>query len=153
MFSWLGEGEGRLYTAGCFTKEVASGYFYTSTASWEADKRGILMFRALSSPRLQELSYAFIGQLWPAQQVMFLSHGQSGLCTRQESFSTTPNDTPQKKETIAEIRARIFDEHVGDGRKSGRKVLLKRLKGKLVADWYAMLRPALPLLEDEQEAG
>jgi len=107
----------------------------------------------LSSPRLQELSYAFIGQLWPAQQILVLSHGQSALCTRQESFSTIPNNTPQKKETIAEIRARIFDEHVGDGRKSGRKVLLKRLKGKIVADWYAMLRPALPLLEDEQEAG
>jgi hypothetical protein len=84
---------------------------------------------------------------------MLLPHCLTAACARQQEYGTSAFEAAQKKESIAEIRARIFDEHVGDGRKSGRKVLMKRLKGKLVADWYAMLRPPLPLLEDEMEAG
>ncbi|WIA20146.1 hypothetical protein OEZ86_013791 [Tetradesmus obliquus] len=53
---------------------------------------------------------------------------------------------------MQQIRARIFEQHIGDGRRSGRAVLLRPLKGRHIASWYFTLTgPQLPMLEDDIE--
>ena len=58
----------------------------------------------------------------------------------------------QQEETLEEIRARVFETHVGNGRRSGRRPLLRPLKGSWIADWYFEVRPNdMPMLEDPRE--
>ena len=40
-------------------------------------------------------------------------------------------------EDIELVRSRIFGNHIGDGERSGRKVLRKRLKADKVMGWYS----------------
>ena len=40
-------------------------------------------------------------------------------------------------EDIELVRSRIFGNHIGDGERSGRKVLRKRLKADKIMGWYA----------------
>jgi hypothetical protein len=47
-------------------------------------------------------------------------------------------------ESLEEIRSRIFGTHVGNGLRSGRKVLRKKLKGETMVAWY----PANPIKAD-----
>eukprot|EP00879_Flechtneria_rotunda_P018076 GHRR01018948.1.p1 GENE.GHRR01018948.1~~GHRR01018948.1.p1 ORF type:complete len:164 (+),score=43.96 GHRR01018948.1:138-629(+) len=69
--------------------------------------------------------------------------------------SSTTVQQHSKRASAAEIRAiraRIFEEHVGDGRRSGRKALSKHLKGRHIANWYFTLtQPQVPMLTDEIE--
>lgn len=46
------------------------------------------------------------------------------------------SNTDDKSETIEEVRARIFGHHIGDGLRSGRKILAKPLIGDQVASYY-----------------
>lgn len=40
------------------------------------------------------------------------------------------------QETLEEIRSRIFGSHIGNGLRSGRKILRKKLVGDKIADYY-----------------
>jgi hypothetical protein len=57
-----------------------------------------------------------------------------------------------RKETLQETRARVFDQHLGDDLRSGRKYLLRPLKGPAMQDWYMTdIGGSQPLLEDDME--
>ena len=53
----------------------------------------------------------------------------AGLCTAAQRFA-------HGDETIEQIRARIFGNHIGNGLRSGRKVLRRKLVGDKVASYY-----------------
>ena len=53
----------------------------------------------------------------------------AGLCTAAQRFA-------HGDETIEQIRARIFGNHIGNGLRSGRKVLRRKLIGDKVASYY-----------------
>lgn len=47
------------------------------------------------------------------------------------------HDAPiSKRETIEEVRSRIFGTHIGNGLRSGRKILRKKLIGDTIASYY-----------------
>jgi hypothetical protein len=79
----------------------------------------------------------------------------SGSTSRQLSSSSGGSSTAQsssKAEKLREVRVRIFEQHIGDGRRSGRQVLLRPLKGRHIASWYFTLtNPKMPMLEDDIE--
>jgi hypothetical protein len=55
-------------------------------------------------------------------------------------------------ETLREIRARIFEQHLGDASRTGRKYLLRPLKGPAMQDWYMTdIGGTKPLLDDDME--
>lgn len=56
----------------------------------------------------------------------------------QRGFAAEPAqaEQPETLEDLELVRARIFGNHIGDGRRSGRKVLRRPLKGDKVANWY-----------------
>ncbi|KAI8465670.1 MAG: hypothetical protein J3K34DRAFT_473258 [Monoraphidium minutum] len=57
-----------------------------------------------------------------------------------------------EKETLEQIRARVFDTALGDGRRLGRASLLRPLRGKEIASWYHMAQgQQIPFLEDDTE--
>jgi hypothetical protein len=57
-----------------------------------------------------------------------------------------------RKETLQEIRARVFEQHLGDNVRSGRKFLLRPLKGPALQDWYMTdIGGSKPLLDDDME--
>ena len=58
--------------------------------------------------------------------------------TLQRGFAaeTAQEGEPDTLDDLELVRARIFGNHIGDGRRSGRKVLRRPLKGDKVADWY-----------------
>jgi hypothetical protein len=63
-----------------------------------------------------------------------------------------PQQDATAGETLEQIRARVFDTTIGDGRRSGRKALMRPLKGKEILDWYFMLRgQEAPLFENDIE--
>ena len=53
----------------------------------------------------------------------------AGLCTAAQRFA-------HGDETIEQIRARVFGNHIGNGLRSGRKVLRRKLIGDKVASYY-----------------
>lgn len=54
--------------------------------------------------------------------------------------------------SIKQLRAEIFEQHIGDGRRSGRKAILKPLKGRIIADWYFTLTgPKMHLFDEPIE--
>lgn len=61
------------------------------------------------------------------------------------------SSTEDPGESIEQIRARIFDQQIGNQKRSGRKILLRPLKGKEIADWYFFPDKSPPFLEDEME--
>jgi hypothetical protein len=79
----------------------------------------------------------------------------SSAASSSSSSSTTKTTTSSSSkpvESIKQIRARIFEQHIGDGRRSGRQVMLRPLKGRHIASWYFTLTgPQLPMLEDDIE--
>jgi hypothetical protein len=57
-------------------------------------------------------------------------------------------------QTLQQIRARVFGEHIGNGLPSGRKLLRKKLMGEQIAGYYGSpdLGRSDPFLEDERAA-
>jgi hypothetical protein len=109
------------------------------------------MFPALPSHQEQQQ------QQWQQQQQpgsSTLPH--SGSASRQLSSSGSGSSSTvqnsSKAETLRQVRARIFEQHIGDGRRSGRQVLLRPLKGRHIASWYFTLtNPQMPMLQDDIE--
>lgn len=58
----------------------------------------------------------------------------SSVSNRQQEAGRS--DSSARSETIEEVRARIFGHHIGDGLRSGRKILAKPLIGDQVASYY-----------------
>jgi small subunit ribosomal protein S33 len=58
--------------------------------------------------------------------------GPPGTPTRTCTFSTVI----EVQESIEEIRSRIFGNHIGNGLRSGRKILRRKLIGEKVATYY-----------------
>ena len=58
----------------------------------------------------------------------------SSVSNRQQEAGRS--DSSARSETIEEVRARIFGHHIGDGLRSGRKILAKPLIGDRVASYY-----------------
>lgn len=70
----------------------------------------------------------------------------------REQQQQGPAGAQEAAESLEEIRARVFGTHLGDNRRSGRKALLKPLKGKEFANWYFMMQGQnYPFLESETE--
>jgi hypothetical protein len=130
------------------------------------------VLRALPSQVLQRCSAATGASLVPltSSRRQFSSAGAtsssgSGSATQQQqkqqastsgttttSSGATTTSSTATGETLAEIRARVFDHHLGDGRRSGRKALLKPLRGKEIASWYFMAQGQdIPFLENDME--
>lgn len=57
-------------------------------------------------------------------------------------------------QTLQQIRARVFGEHIGNGLPSGRKLLRKKLMGAKMASYYGNhdLERSDPFLEDQKAA-
>jgi len=53
-----------------------------------------------------------------------------------EVTSTSTSTATAREETIEEVRARVFGNHLGDGLRSGRKILRRPLIGDRVASYY-----------------
>ncbi len=51
-------------------------------------------------------------------------------------FCATHSTSASTQESLEEIRARIFGNHIGNNLRSGRKLLRKRLIGEKVASYY-----------------
>ena len=66
-----------------------------------------------------------------SNQASCRGHGTAlaGLCTAAQRFA-------HGDETIEQIRSRIFGNHIGNGLRSGRKVLRRKLVGDKVASYY-----------------
>jgi hypothetical protein len=46
----------------------------------------------------------------------------------------------------------VFEHHVNDRQRNGRKAILKPLKGRYIADWYFTLTgPKMPMMVDDIE--
>lgn len=60
----------------------------------------------------------------------------SATITRQISSKETPSSSEAEQERIEHVRARIFGNHIGDGLRSGRKILARPLIGPKVASYY-----------------
>lgn len=75
--------------------------------------------------------------------------------TSQRSSSTNgalQRSRAQQQAELKAVRAHIFEQHIGDGRRSGRKAILKALKGRYIADWYFTLTgPKMPMISDDVE--
>ncbi|BDA43621.1 probable mitochondrial 37S ribosomal protein S27 [Coccomyxa sp. Obi] len=52
------------------------------------------------------------------------------------AFTASQSTVASTQESLEEIRARIFGNHIGNGLRSGRKVLRKKLIGEKVASYY-----------------
>lgn len=56
------------------------------------------------------------------------------------------------QQELQAVRAHVFEHHIGDGRRNGRKAILKPLKGRYIADWYWTLTgPHMPMMTNELE--
>jgi len=74
------------------------------------------------------------------------SSGRTAACA---SLCTAATRFAHGDETIEEIRARIFGNHIGNGLRSGRKVLRKKLIGDKIAAYYPEpIEAADPMFED-----
>ena len=51
-------------------------------------------------------------------------------------LGTAYSTVTPRQESLEEIRSRIFGSHIGNGLRSGRKVLRKKLVGDKIADYY-----------------
>jgi hypothetical protein len=82
---------------------------------------------------------------------------QGTLQQQQPSTLQQQQPLPPASFTQAEVlaaRAHVFGQaqHAPDGKRSGRRALLRPLRGRFIADWYFTLTtPPLPMLEDELE--
>ena len=74
---------------------------------------------------------AWAGALQLSNQASCSGRGTAlaGLCSAAQRFA-------HGDETIEQIRARIFGNHIGNGLRSGRKVLRRKLVGDKVASYY-----------------
>jgi hypothetical protein len=71
---------------------------------------------------------------------------------QQQQRQPTPSPSGGGRETLAEIRARVFDTALGDGRRSGRRALMRPLVGREVAGWYfSAYARNVPFQEDDIE--
>eukprot|EP00890_Picochlorum_soloecismus_P004856 jgi/Picsp_1/5371/NSC_02732-R1_protein len=61
-----------------------------------------------------------------------------GLQQLRRCFSSQSSDalSSQSEETIEQIQSRIFGNHIGDGLRSGRKVLARKLVGPKMVAYY-----------------
>uniref|UniRef100_A0A061RNP6 Small ribosomal subunit protein mS33 n=2 Tax=Tetraselmis sp. GSL018 TaxID=582737 RepID=A0A061RNP6_9CHLO len=69
--------------------------------------------------------------------------------SRFVNFEEMSADKGMFQSIIADARHRIFGTHIGDGKRSGRKVLRKALVAERIADWYMPLETkADPIFAD-----
>lgn len=60
----------------------------------------------------------------------------TGADAQDAAERVAPVCNPRTGETLEEIRARVFGTHIGNGERSGRKVLRRRLLGPIIASYY-----------------
>lgn len=113
----------------------------------------VSLARAAAGTTLQGPA-ATLGRVLPAA-VQHTFEGASPIFSQARALSSASASSSgqvQREETLQEIRARIFEGHVGNGRRSGRQVLLRPLKGERLANWYFEVHPSdMPFLEDPDE--
>lgn len=91
--------------------------------------------------------------IWRSNRCVSSSSSSSNTSSQVNSDSSSQSE-PQtvRAPTIKELRAQIFEQHIGDGRRSGRKAILKPLQGRTVASWYFTLTgPQMHLFDDPIE--
>lgn len=68
----------------------------------------------------------------------FVSRALASTSALAAAGSSKPSATAARvsERAVQEVRSRVFGTHIGDDRKSGRKVLSRRLKGHAMVNWY-----------------
>ena len=77
------------------------------------------------------------------------------VCRSMASSAAIKQEEPlYGGQTLQQIRARVFGDHIGNGLPSGRKLLRKKLVGAKIASYYGPqdLEKSDPLFEDEKAA-
>lgn len=92
---------------------------------------------------------------WATNSVRCISSStgsNAATSSRSSSHSSQQTSTAVREPSIKQLRAEIFEQHIGDGRRSGRKAILKPLKGRMIADWYFTLTgPKMHMFDDPIE--
>lgn len=95
---------------------------------------------------------------WPNNSIRCISSSDSSTTSATGASSSSSSQSSQqiltaaKEPSIKQLRADIFEQHIGDGRRSGRKAILKPLKGRIIADWYFTLTgPKMHMFDDPLE--
>jgi hypothetical protein len=81
-------------------------------------------------------------------------HSQQQQKSHQRAHHEQQQAEPEwSRQEIEAARAAVFETHVGDGRRSGRRALLRPLRGRYVADWYSftLTGPQFPMMDDDLE--
>lgn len=74
------------------------------------------------------------------------------LHSAKQGSNSTDSSKGIKSAEIKQLRVEIFEQHIGDGKRSGRKAILKPLRGRVMADWYFTLKgPKMHLFDDPLE--
>lgn len=77
------------------------------------------------------------------------------VCRSMASSAAIKQEEPlYGGQTLQQIRARVFGDHIGNGLPSGRKLLRKKLMGEKIASYYGPqdLERSDPLVEDVNAA-
>eukprot|EP00887_Chlorella_sp_A99_P004453 scaffold30.g4453.t1 len=75
------------------------------------------------------------------------------FATEQQQAAAVPQQPDgEEEESLEQIRARIFGNHIGNGLRSGRKVLRGALKGPRLMEWYPEDPCKLDLLMPDVDA-
>ncbi|EFN51343.1 hypothetical protein CHLNCDRAFT_55205 [Chlorella variabilis] len=59
-----------------------------------------------------------------------------GVAAQQAAAQPAAEEQHEEEESLEQIRARIFGTHIGNGLRSGRKVLRRPLLGQKLVDYY-----------------
>lgn len=97
----------------------------------------------------------------PSSSTSANQESNSGTSSGSAGGSSSSSTTLAKQQEAAgawtqqelrAVRARVFEHQIGNGQRSGRKAILKPLKGRYIADWYFTLTgPKMPMLLDDVE--
>ena len=93
----------------------------------------LLLSSAVTVVQSHELTPSHKGMLLAARGVALWRHLTRSTDLVHQAVVSTAAAT---QESLDEIRARIFGNHIGNGLRSGRKVLRKKLIGDKIASYY-----------------
>lgn len=105
-------------------------------------------------PLLQLLRFGFSQQSSTAAECRAAAALSKFDCRFASSAAVKTPETLYGGQTLQQIRARVFGEHIGNGLPSGRKLLRKKLMGAKIASYYGNhdLERSDPFLEDQKAA-
>eukprot|EP00878_Enallax_costatus_P018732 GHUV01019737.1.p1 GENE.GHUV01019737.1~~GHUV01019737.1.p1 ORF type:complete len:154 (+),score=35.92 GHUV01019737.1:790-1251(+) len=141
---------------------AASLHHLAAAAVWfqqSAKAHWLVSTQLLSTPASLDLSSAPARSSWLRHGTRSISSSSSDAgstaqidTATQGSGGSASSSKPITTAEIKQLRAEIFEQHIGDGRRSGRKAILKPLRGRIIADWYFTLTgPKMHMFDDPHE--